>query len=718
MADSGQAWPKRGGEMGSLIRDKNWSETSLGPIEEWPRTLQLAVDICLASKCEISICWGSDLILLYNEAWKRLLGDKHPSALGLPARQVFREIWQSIKPEFEQVISTQKATESKDQFIPFCKKGQCFFDLSFCPLSGTNRSVGGIFTIASETTHEKQAKTESTELMFSQIFENIPGLYLIVKPETYEIVAASDAYLSATMTERTDIMGKTLFEVFPADPEEPQAEGVRRLRNSLNTVKAEHHEDTMPVTRYPIPRPESEGGGFEERWWNPINSPVFNSAGEIDYIIHRVEDVTPIIRQLQTEGDETDLLQQLDASDSHLTADILLRGQDLQKAKEQAYKKLRERTTELQSYQDQLRSLASQLNHAEEQERHRLAAELHDNLGQLLTVCKMKVDSLRKANLPDTVTEISDLKGLIHNALMYTRELISELKPPPVLDKEDIGKILSWVAKKMEKHGLKVTIKDDGEPKPLNEEIRTTLYQCVRELLFNVVKHADVNEATMVLASSKKRVRVTIEDQGKGFDMDGKPAPTDEGGFGLFNILERMDLLGGRLEIFSVPGKGTKATLCAPLKKKEKSDIPGQITDKKSPLPSQASVQTELWKEVKVLLADDHAMVRRGLRELIEEQDDMTIIAEASDGKEAVELGRKFSPDIIVMDVNMPVMDGIEATREITSTMPHIRVVGLSLHDQQKVADEMRNAGATAYLTKTEAFETLCATIRSEARMA
>ncbi|WP_458209877.1 GAF domain-containing protein [Haladaptatus sp. NG-SE-30] len=189
------------------------------------------------------------------------------------------------------------------------------------------------------TEHDSGATV--TESTFRQLFENVPGLYLIVEPEDYEIVAVSDAYLDATMTERAEIMEQTLFEIFPADPVDPNPEGPPRLRKSLERVKAEQETDVMPVTFYPIPRPNSEDDEFEDRWRTPTNAPVVDESGDINYIIHRVEDVTPVVRQLQADGGEA-VLDRLDTRDSHLATDIMLRGQELHEAKEAAYDRLRE----------------------------------------------------------------------------------------------------------------------------------------------------------------------------------------------------------------------------------------------------------------------------------------------------------------------------------------------------------------------------------------
>lgn len=130
---------------------------------------------------------------------------------------------------------------------------------------------------------------------FRALFESSPGLYLVLSP-TFQIVAVSDAYLKATMTRREDIIGKALFEVFPDNPNDPQASGVKNLSASLNRVLKNMTADTMPVQKYDVRRPASEGGQFEERYWSPVNSPVFGHNRQVAYIIHRVEDVTEMIR--------------------------------------------------------------------------------------------------------------------------------------------------------------------------------------------------------------------------------------------------------------------------------------------------------------------------------------------------------------------------------------------------------------------------------------
>jgi signal transduction histidine kinase len=135
---------------------------------------------------------------------------------------------------------------------------------------------------------------------FRLLFESAPGLYLVLTPDL-TIVAVSDAYLAATMTTREQIVGRTIFDVFPDNPD---ASGVRNLKASLDRVRQTRIADAMAVQKYDIRRPETEGGGFEERFWSPANTPVFDAHRDLAYIIHRVEDVTEFMHLADTQKRE------------------------------------------------------------------------------------------------------------------------------------------------------------------------------------------------------------------------------------------------------------------------------------------------------------------------------------------------------------------------------------------------------------------------------
>ena len=181
-------------------------------------------------------------------------------------------------------------------------------------------------------------------------------------------------------------------------------------------------------------------------------------------------------------------------------------------------------------------------------------------------------------------------------------------------------------------------------------------------------------------------------------------------GLGLFSIQERLALLGGHLDIQSAPGKGARFSLTLP-----RSDLPRLATDGAEVRRHDAGWQERLVydsaagtsKPLRILIADDHVVARAGLRELFSERPALQVVGEAANGVEAISQAMALQPDVIVMDVSMPQMNGIEATREIHGALPHIQIVGLSTHDDENSERSMREAGAEAYFTKNEGTDRL-----------
>ncbi|HJT24298.1 MAG TPA: PAS domain-containing protein, partial [bacterium] len=145
---------------------------------------------------------------------------------------------------------------------------------------------------------------------FQSIFDSLPGIYLILKPD-FTMVAANQARYQATRTTPEGTLGRNLFDLFPDNPDDPAATGVANLKASLKRVLETKKPDTMAVQKYDIQRPESEGGGFEERYWSPMNSPVLDGKGEVAYIVHRVEDVTEFIRLKNKGAEQSKLAEEL-----------------------------------------------------------------------------------------------------------------------------------------------------------------------------------------------------------------------------------------------------------------------------------------------------------------------------------------------------------------------------------------------------------------------
>ena len=371
--------------------------------------------------------------------------------------------------------------------------------------------------------------------------------------------------------------------------------------------------------------------------------------------------------------------------------------------------RVEERTHDLTETRERLRVLASELSLAEQRIRRQIATELHDYLGQLLVVCRLKLNQASKrVQNTDLAQQLKDADRILQDSLSYTRSLVAELAPP-VLREFGLVMGLTWLAEQMEQHGTTVIVRVTSSSFDVAEDQAILLFQSVRELLMNVVKHADTNQALLSVTTTTEGdlLTITVADSGKGFDH-ALERRTGGKHFGLFSIRERMEALGGRLEIKSGPTQGTSASLILPLSSHQRIDDP--MVASKAPAPASKEGHTGA---VRVLMVDDHPLVREGLRGVLEGYEQLRVVAEAADGHEAVQLAAELRPDVIIMDVNMPILDGIEATRLITRTCPSMTVIGLSVHQSQQIERSMIEAGAVAYLTKDVAGERLYSAITS-----
>ncbi len=227
-----------------------------------------------------------------------------------------------------------------------------------------------------------------------------------------------------------------------------------------------------------------------------------------------------------------------------------------------------ERTEELTESQTRLRLLAAELTVTEQRERQRVAADLHDYLAQLLALGRIKLGQAKQQPMqPPLAKIIAEVDEVTSNALTYTRTLISQLCPP-VLSEFGLPTALQWLTEQMQERELSVSLHVKTQIPTLPEDHALLLFQSIRELLINCVKHAKTHEAQLTLEQVDGSLYIHISDHGAGFDplvSTSKKAHSPARGFGLFSIRERMLALGGRFELESSPGNGTTATLVLPL---------------------------------------------------------------------------------------------------------------------------------------------------------
>jgi DNA-binding NarL/FixJ family response regulator/two-component sensor histidine kinase len=376
-------------------------------------------------------------------------------------------------------------------------------------------------------------------------------------------------------------------------------------------------------------------------------------------------------------------------------------------------RKVQERTVELAQRASQLRSLAGELTLSEQRERSRLAKVLHDHIQQLLVAAKFRVTILGRGG-DDVIKRASkEVEELIDESIAASRSLTAELSPP-ILHEAGLNAGIQWLARRMaDTQGLFVDLKME-ESGALPEDLKVLLFESVRELLFNVVKHANTRSAVINMRRFDGSLQVTVSDQGVGFDPTAMPAAGESGGgFGLFSIRERLELMGGTFEIVSNPGRGSRFVLSLPVAPTEKIEPQSQEI---LVLPEPNSIESgfpDPGRKIRVMLADDHAVVRQGIANLLRDEPDIEVVGEAGDGQEAVELAAKLLPDVILMDVSMPKLDGVEATRAIRNEFPEIRIIGLSMFEDVEIAQGMRDAGAVDYVTKSGSADVLVNRVRT-----
>ena len=343
------------------------------------------------------------------------------------------------------------------------------------------------------------------------------------------------------------------------------------------------------------------------------------------------------------------------------------------------------------------------------EERNRLAREIHDTLAQSLTGIIINLESLKPyaaGRSPADAEVLAETEVLARGALEEARRSVLGLHPTPLQHhslRDALSPELAGLAKRA---GVATQFYVQGAERALAADLATALFRVAQEAFQNIYKHAAARHVILGLAFEADAVVLTIEDDGVGF-VPGPALPQAAGGFGLLSMAARAHSLAGELVITSHPGHGTAVRATLPYARSAPAPAAVVLPGDRPATPSPAAGLT------RVLVVDDHPLARQGIRRILEGQPDVQVVGEAEDGLIAVAQTERLHPDVVLLDLQLPRLSGLEALPRLRTAHPAVEVVILTTFDQDEQVFAGLKAGARGYVLKDAPPETLVAAVRA-----
>jgi len=557
---------------------------------------------------------------------------------------------------------------------------------------------------------------------FRRIFQAVPGPYLVLAP-TLHIVAVSNAYLQATKTERDAILGRHLFEVFPDNPDDPQASGMRNLRISLQRVLADRVPDAMAVQKYDIRKPESEGGGFEERYWSPVNTPVLDPDGSVNCIIHRVEDVTDFVRARQHGREQAQLAESLRERAERFEAEIFQRAAEVQEANRR-----------LESANQELSRLYAASRELDEL-KTRFFSNVSHELRTPLTLILGPVERLLGA-AGLTEEQRGWLGTMARNAralLQHVNDLldVAKLEAGKMAvhdDVVDLGHLTRLTAANFESLAKERGI-DFRIDVPSSLRVRTDAEK-VQRILVNLLANAfkftpDAGRVQLHLAWEAGQGALEVDDSGPGvpealrevifepFRQAEQASTRRHGGTGLGLAIARefLDLLGGSVAVGDSALGGAAFRVVLPLIAAAAGETALDVAS--LPVAAVASPEPPRPAPVRdsaaaiagpralplVLVVEDNREMHDFIRDSLPPQ---VASIGAYSGREGLTVALASKPDLILSDVMMPDMSGDELVVAIRGLreFDNVPIILLTAKADDELKVRMLRGGAQDFLNK------------------
>ena len=657
-------WVVGGGEMGSLIRAKPWADTPLGPIEGWPQSLRSAVSILVPSKAQIILFWGPELVAIYNDAYRPVLGAKHPDALGVPARRLFSEAWHVLEPLFMGVVNTGEAFWAKDHEFALERHGyleETYFDVSYDPVRDESGRVGGLFCIVSDTTGRIVGERRLAAL------RDLGGIGAGAT-NAAEVLRNACAVLERY---RKDLPFAALY-------------AGRKLEVSFGIDDARRawplgEEELVRVGDAAVLKIATYGylvaginpqRGFDAAYADFFRLVSANIAGAIS-----------AVQALEDERRRAAALAELDRAKTAFFANVS------------------------HEFRTPLTLMLGPLEDV-------LARELAPEAREQLEVVGRNGQRLLK--LVNTLLDFARIEAGRAQAA-YRPAALGALT----------ADLASNFRSACERAGLRLSVDCPplAEPAYIDPEMWEKI---VLNLLSNAFKFTLHGEIAVSLRL-KDRFELEVRDTGAGIPADALPrmferfhrvedtrGRSHEGsGIGLALVNELVKLHGGSIAVQSTVGKGTTFTVTIP---KGRAHLPAQrvkgeaaaasasradayVAEALGWLPGSAPAPEAKKAGPRVLLADDNADLREYARRLLAEHYEVEV---APDGQAALEAIRARPPQLVISDVMMPRLDGFGLLRELRAdpALRAIPVILLSARAGEEARVEGLDKGADEYLVK------------------
>jgi PAS domain S-box-containing protein len=685
-----------GGELGALIRAYDWSRTSLGPVERWPQSLRSAVSILLPSRAQIVVFWGPDLVTLYNDAYRPVFGAKHPSALGMPARDAWSELWDSgLRDLFEGVLATGEAFWARDRAFILERNGypeETFFDVSYDPVRDESGGVGGIFCIVSETTGrvlgERRVKTlrelaeasgrargprEACAIAVESLANN-------AKDVPFVILSLGETNEPAACSPGVEPLARRLLAGARAPGDEP---AIVALESSAGIPRGA--ENPPPVQAAIIPL--GKRGGSLVVGLNPLRAFDDDYRGFLELLARQIDAAITNAKAHEDERKRAESLAELDRAKT---------------------------------------AFFSNVSHEFRTPLTLMLAPLDDLLGrsELALGDREKVEvayrnSLRLLKLVNALLDFSRIEAGRYEASYEPTELGRRT-----------ADLASVFRSAVEGAGLRYVVDCPPQDEPVYVD-REMWEKIVFNLLSNAFKFTLEGSIEVRLRRRNDRVELAVSDTGTGIPIDDLPhvferfhrvrstrGRTFEGtGIGLALVHELVKLHGGTLDVESELGRGSTFRVSMPLgtghldparvgapralvSSELRADaFLGELSGWRGSDSGETAPESREQAMPLVLFADDNADMREYVRGLLGDQYEVAL---ASDGAAALRIARERTPSLILADVMMPELDGFELMRAVRSDerLRSVPVVLVSARAGEEARVEAIEAGADDYIVK------------------